>query len=80
MGWQGWYEVMKFVSCFSVSIVVSGFSYVAQSLRCLLRKATIDTEKHVTNIIPSLPTHTLSQCAFILICLHTLHNKTKVIR
>jgi len=24
------------VSCFSVSIVVSGFSYAAQSLRCLL--------------------------------------------
>ena len=25
------------VSCFSVSIVVSGFSYAKQSLRCLLR-------------------------------------------
>jgi len=25
------------VSCFSVSIIVSGFPYVAQSLRCLQR-------------------------------------------
>jgi len=28
---------IKFVSCFSVSIVVSGFSYAAQCLRCLIR-------------------------------------------
>jgi len=28
---------ITFVSCFSVSIVVNGFSYAAQSLRCLLR-------------------------------------------
>ena len=28
---------VKFVSCFSVSIVVSGFSYAAQPLRCLLQ-------------------------------------------
>jgi len=26
-----------FVTCFSVSIVVSGFSYAAQSMRCLLQ-------------------------------------------
>ena len=34
--WVGSDGIM-FVSCFSVSIVVSGFSYAAQSLRCLLR-------------------------------------------
>jgi len=34
--WVGGDGIM-FVSCFSVSIVVSGFSYAAQSLRCLLR-------------------------------------------
>ena len=33
--WVGRDGIM-FVSCFSVSIVVSGFSYAAQSLRCLL--------------------------------------------
>jgi len=31
--WDG----IMFVSCFSVSTVVNGFSYAAQSLRCLLR-------------------------------------------
>jgi len=34
--WVGRDGIMS-VSCFSVSIVMSGFSYVAQSLRCLLR-------------------------------------------
>ena len=34
--WVGRDGIM-FVSCFSVSIVVSGLSYAAQSLRCLLR-------------------------------------------
>jgi len=32
VGWQGWNNVRIL---FSVSIVVSGFSYAAQSLRCL---------------------------------------------
>ena len=41
---------------------------------------TIDTEKQHTNIIPSLPTHNLSMYPFILNCLHTSHNKAKVIR
>jgi len=34
--WVGRDGIMS-VSCFSVSIVVSGFSYGAQSLRCLLQ-------------------------------------------
>jgi len=34
--WVGSDGIM-FVSCFSVSIAMSGFSYAAQSLRCLLR-------------------------------------------
>ena len=34
--WVGGDGIM-FLSCFSVPIVVSGFSYAAQSLRCLLR-------------------------------------------
>ena len=55
--WAGRDGIM-FVSCFSVSIVVS----------------------EDTNIIPSLPTHTLNLCPFILICLHTHYNKAKVIR
>ena len=34
--WVGRDGIM-FVTCFSVSIVVSGFSYAAQSMRCLLQ-------------------------------------------
>jgi len=34
--WVGRDGIM-FVSCFSVFIFVSGFSYAAQSLRCLVR-------------------------------------------
>jgi len=34
--WVGRDGIM-FVSCFSVSIVMSGFSYAARSLRCLLQ-------------------------------------------
>ena len=30
-------DVIMFLSCFFVSIVMSGFSYAAQSLRCLLQ-------------------------------------------
>jgi len=61
--WVGRDRIM-FVSCFPVSIVVSGFSI-----------DTIDTGKQDTNSILSLPTHTLSLYQFILNCLHTCHSK-----
>jgi len=66
--WVGRDRIL-FVSCFPVSIV---------SIEKPL--TTMDTGKQDTNIILSLPTHTLRLYQFILNCLHTCHNKTKVIR
>jgi len=45
--WAG-RDGITFVSCFSVSIVMSGFSYAAQSLRCLLHTSHVaDTARIV---------------------------------